>query len=168
MIAFALLASLCITRHIGDLSAANAESAVQAPVADAVSAPSSATPVPAAAELLQLNLDSALAGRTIEFQTDSDVITPAGQQILDGLLPLLSAAPDARLEIEGHTDARGAPDANLALSQRRAEAVRRYLADRGIAADRLTAVGYGATQSLTAGTSPAELRRNRRISFQVK
>jgi OOP family OmpA-OmpF porin len=166
VIAFALLASLCLSRHVGDLSAGGAG---QTPAGAAAGTPAfDGAPAPAEAGLLQANLDSALAGRTIEFATGSDVITPAGQQILDGLLPLLSAAADARIEIGGHTDARGADDANLALSQRRAEAVRRYLVEKGIAADRLTAVGYGQTRPLTAGTSQAELRLNRRISFQVK
>jgi OOP family OmpA-OmpF porin len=168
VIAFALLAFLCVTRHVGDLSAGSAGSAVHTPAGDAADAPSNGAPTPAEVGLLQVNLDSALAGRTIEFETASDVITAAGQQILDGLLPLLRAVADARIEIGGHTDARGADDANLALSQRRAEAVRRYLVEQGIAADRLTAVGYGETRPLTAGTSQAELRLNRRISFQVK
>jgi OOP family OmpA-OmpF porin len=169
VVAFALLASLCITRHAGDLSAGGAGPAVQTPAGAAAGAPSvDGVPAPAETRLLQVNLDSALAGRTIEFETASDVITPAGQLILDGVLPLLRAAADVRIEIGGHTDARGADDANLALSQRRAEAVRRYLVEQGIAADRLTAVGYGETRPLTAGTSQAELRLNRRISFQVK
>jgi OOP family OmpA-OmpF porin len=168
-IVFALLAFVCISRHVGDLSAGGAGSAVQTPAGDAVGAPPF-NGVPTAAETgpLQVSLDRVLAGSTIEFETASDVITPAGLRILDSLVPLLSAAPAARIEIGGHTDARGADDANLALSQGRAEAVRRYLIDKGVAADRLTAVGYGETQPLTAGTTPAELRSNRRITFQVQ
>lgn len=89
---------------------------------------------------------------------------------LQKLSELLHQNPDLRIEIQSHTDSRGDDDANMAFSQKRAEAIRDLLVQLGIAAGRVTAVGYGETQLLNPcknGISCAEEfhQQNRRTVF---
>jgi OOP family OmpA-OmpF porin len=75
--------------------------------------------------------------------------------------------PYTDIEIGGHTDKYGEPEYNRELSQRRADAVRRYFTKHGLA-NRFTAVGYGASQPLSVSEKRASLQRNRRIELRVK
>ena len=73
-------------------------------------------------------------------------LRPDARLDLDPLVALLKAYPEVEIELSSHTDARGKSDYNQSLSQRRAESAVKYLTDRGIAANRIKAVGYGETQ----------------------
>jgi outer membrane protein OmpA-like peptidoglycan-associated protein len=73
-------------------------------------------------------------------------LRPDARLDLDPLVALLKAYPEVEIELSSHTDARGKSDYNQSLSQRRAESAVKYLTDRGIAAKRIKAVGYGETQ----------------------
>ena len=96
---------------------------------------------------------------TAEFADDS------GTRI-DAIAELLRRHPDVRVEIEGHTDASGPARENLALSQRRANAVRDALVEAGVARDRLVAYGYGEGVPLADNATPEGRARNRRIEFR--
>ena len=76
--------------------------------------------------------------------------------------------PLCLIEIEGHTDAEGTPERNARLSRRRAEAVAEYLAEAGVDAQKLSAVGYGETRPVAPNDTPANRARNRRIEFAVR
>ena len=81
------------------------------------------------------------------FDTNSATIKPESYPDLDRVVTFMKqTAPSATGVVEGHTDSQGADAANMALSQRRADAVLKYLVDHGVAAGRLTAKGYGETQ----------------------
>ncbi|MBN9508418.1 MAG: OmpA family protein [Alphaproteobacteria bacterium] len=103
---------------------------------------------------------------TVEFGTGSDELTPQARATLDALGKALSSADLAkyRFRIEGHTDTVGSPGYNQALSQRRAEAVARYLESSfGVASARLEAVGMG-EQGLLVPTPPQTPNaQNRRV-----
>jgi outer membrane protein OmpA-like peptidoglycan-associated protein/tetratricopeptide (TPR) repeat protein len=91
---------------------------------------------------------------------------------LETFYQLMVMHPGVRGEIMAHTDARAAADYNLDLSQRRAEAVFRYLVNRGIAPERLTAKGYGETQPVNHCIDGVECteeqhQRNRRVEFRI-
>ena len=73
--------------------------------------------------------------------------------------------PDITIEIQGHTDSRGGDDYNMRLSGERAEAVRQYLMQQGIAAGRLTARGYGETRPIDTNRTEAGRANNRRVEF---
>jgi outer membrane protein OmpA-like peptidoglycan-associated protein len=77
----------------------------------------------------------------------------------------LKAYPEVRVEIAGYTDDVGKDDYNLGLSQRRAEAVKQYLANSGLSADRIVARGYGETNPIATNGTPAGRAENRRIEF---
>ena len=80
---------------------------------------------------------------------------------------MLRATPSLSLRIEGHADERGSDEYNLALSQRRSAAAKRFLAGLGISADRVETVGYGEEQPLDQEESEAAWARNRRDEFRV-
>jgi outer membrane protein OmpA-like peptidoglycan-associated protein len=82
----------------------------------------------------------------INFDFATDDIDARSKRALDKVVAAMDANPRWRLTIEGHTEALGTPDYNLALSERRARAVRKYLEAAGVAPQRLTAVGFGASR----------------------
>ena len=96
-----------------------------------------------AAEAEQGVLDAALDKRIIEFDSGKATITPAGLAILDEMAAVMLKLRGRKVEVIGHTDNTGLRASNLALSQARAEAVRAYLAGKGIAADSVLVSGQG-------------------------
>jgi len=107
----------------------------------------------------------ALAAKGIYFETNSDVIKESSFVNLDKLATILNEYPDANVSIEGHTDSDGDDAKNLDLSQRRADAVKAYLASHGIAASRLTSSGFGETKPVADNKSSAGKAKNRRVDF---
>lgn len=107
----------------------------------------------------------ALAAKGINFETNSDVIKATSFTNLDNLVKLLNQYPEAKVEIQGHTDNSGTPEKNKDLSQRRADAVKKYLQEHGIDATRLTSVGYGQDKPIAPNTTAAGKAQNRRVDF---
>ena len=147
-------------------------SSTKAPSLAAALSPKAPSPTtPSLAEipspLLQKKLDEILARSSIEFESNSTRMTPRSLATLDQLIDQLRHAPRTAIEIGGHTDKYGKPDYNLQLSQRRADAVRRYFTKHGLP-KQFTAVGYGASQPLSVAENRTGLQRNRRIELRVK
>lgn len=103
-----------------------------------------------------------LFSKQIQFQTASANILPESYNALDSVAILLLAYPNVNALIEGHTDNVGDDEENLQLSQRRADAVLKYLTDKKIDATRLTATGYGETQPVATNKTDAGRTLNRR------
>jgi outer membrane protein OmpA-like peptidoglycan-associated protein len=78
----------------------------------------------------------------------------------------MNAYPEVRIEIRGHTDSQGPAAFNLQLSQKRAESVRQYLINGGIAADRITAIGVGEEEPISSNATAEGRSQNRRIEFK--
>jgi len=133
-------------------------------VALAPKAPSLTEASPAS---LQKRLNEILARSSIEFESNSTTMTPTSLATLHQLIAELRQSPRTAIEIGGHTDKYGEPDYNLQLSQRRADAVRRYFTKHGLP-KQFTAVGYGASRPLSVAENRAGLQRNRRIELRVK
>jgi outer membrane protein OmpA-like peptidoglycan-associated protein len=112
-------------------------------------------------------LPERLLVQNLTFDTDSAAIDPESRQVLDEVAGVLANHPTAKIRVEGHTDATGAPDVNRQLSQARADATRRYLGERGIDANRIEAVGHGAQQPIATNENPAGRARNRRTEIVV-
>jgi OOP family OmpA-OmpF porin len=149
---------------VPSLAAAPSPKAPSLPVAPSPTTPSLAEiPSP----LLQKKLDEILARASIEFESNSTTMTPRSFATLDQLIDQLRHAPRTAIAIGGHTDKYGKPDYNLQLSQRRADAVRRYFSKHGLT-NQFTAVGYGASRPLLVAKNRAGLQRNRRIELRVK
>ena len=128
-------------------------------------------PVPASgpltAEDCQIAMARVLASKQIRFKLASAELDPASVPLLDQLYGLSRRCPEARMRVEGHTDAQGDAAANLRLSQRRAQAVVAALAQRGLPASRLQAQGFGEDRLLDPGSTPEAHERNRRIEFHL-
>lgn len=92
----------------------------------------------------------------IFYAFDKATLLPESKNALDSLILMLNENPNITIELSAHTDYRGAEDYNKTLSQKRAESVVKYLINHGIAADRLTAVGYGAEKPKTIRRKVAE------------
>lgn len=101
----------------------------------------------------------------INFDTGKATINPDSSKMLDDAAAALKAAPALRVEVAGHTDNVGTPDANMKLSQERAQAVMAALAQRGVGADRLTAKGYGQTAPVADNRSEEGRAKNRRVEL---
>lgn len=112
-------------------------------------------------------LDQTLANRIIEFETGSANLTSQGRGILDEIVAVLPRLRSRTIEIIGHTDNSGSRDANLVLSQERADKVKKYLIDKGAEAALLSSTGVGPDQPVATNTTADGRARNRRIEFRV-
>lgn len=126
------------------------------------------TPVIAAAKSCQAKFNELLKGETILFVTASAQLNPTSHKLLDLLAEVAKQCPEAKITIAGHTDRQGAADYNRKLSEQRASSVVAYLKQKGIAATRLTAVGYGFDKPVTGNSTPEGMQKNRRIEFNVE
>lgn len=106
--------------------------------------------------------------RKIHFASGAARLRPDGHQLLDIVAQVLAESPQIKhVEIQGHTDSQGADKRNLKLSQARAEAVRDYLIQRGMASDRLTARGYGESRPKRPNLTAQGRAINRRVEFRI-
>lgn len=102
----------------------------------------------------------------VAFEFDSDRLESGAFAALDEAIVTLRMNPDLALEVAGHTDGLGAEAYNLSLSQRRAEAVRRYLVDNGVT-NTLTARGYGESEPVADNGTAAGRAENRRVVLRI-
>ncbi len=103
----------------------------------------------------------------IQFETGKDVILPKSFPILDAIANVMFENPTFNLTINGHTDNVGKDEANQLLSERRAASVRRYLIGKGVAEERMTSNGFGATIPIADNKTKAGRALNRRVEFLV-
>lgn len=101
----------------------------------------------------------------IYFDSDSATPKPESEKTLNEILAALKAQPSLKLLIAGHTDSTGTAAHNLTLSQQRAEAVVSWLVGHGIAAQRLSAKGFGQTQPVADNSTAAGRALNRRVEL---
>jgi outer membrane protein OmpA-like peptidoglycan-associated protein len=104
----------------------------------------------------------------ITFETGKAAIKPESKPVIDQMIDLMKNNPDLKVEIQGHTDNVGQPDANKKLSQDRADAVKKALSDGGIAADRMTAAGYGDSKPVADNKTEEGKAQNRRVELVKK
>ncbi len=103
----------------------------------------------------------------LEFETGSANLKPASMEQLKNIAEILKAYPNVTLKLGGYTDNTGNPDANLALSQKRAQSTMNELVKLGVAANRLEAEGYGDKHPVADYATEEGRQRNRRIDVRV-
>lgn len=103
----------------------------------------------------------------ILFELDKAELTSDAMQSLSRLVKFLKDFPEREVVIKGYTDSTGSEAYNLDLSQRRAEAVRRFLVDNGIAPERIVARGYGEAYPVASNDTAAGRVRNRRVDIVI-
>jgi OOP family OmpA-OmpF porin len=101
----------------------------------------------------------------VNFETGKATLTPESQTILNGVAESLVANDSIKVQVSGHTDNTGSAAVNARLSKARAEAVRQYLVDKGVAADRLTARGYGPSKPIASNKTAEGRAQNRRVEL---
>ena len=101
------------------------------------------------------------------FETGRAILKPGGLQAIDKLSIFLEKHPDRGVLIEGHTDSVGKEEFNMHLSQRRAEAVRNALLERGVNAQRITTKGYGESYPVASNKTAEGRQLNRRVEVVV-
>jgi OOP family OmpA-OmpF porin len=104
----------------------------------------------------------------VHFDFDRYTLRPEAVKILDDAIESLRANADMRITIEGHTCNIGTAEYNLALGERRAQAVRDYLTNRGVAAGRMQTVSYGEERPKYDNSREETRRLNRRAALTVR
>lgn len=107
------------------------------------------------------------AFENLEFQSGKAIILATSFKSLDDLAALLIKKPEWKLQIAGHTDNKGDAKKNLILSKNRAEAVKKYLASKGVDATRLKPEWYGQTKPIATNATPEGRQKNRRVEMNV-
>jgi outer membrane protein OmpA-like peptidoglycan-associated protein len=102
------------------------------------------------------------------FGFDEDKLSRDAPAPLDEVLREIAMRPGATIDVEGHTDELGTREYNQGLSERRAEAVARYLAGRGVPRARLVVRGFGADRPVTPGPDEESRRHNRRVEIVIR
>lgn len=105
--------------------------------------------------------------RGVNFDFDRASLTANAQSILDNVAEELNAYPDIAVELSGHTDALGSDQYNQQLSDRRAASVKRYLVGKGVAATRMSTVGYGESHPVADNQTDNGRELNRRVELKV-
>jgi OOP family OmpA-OmpF porin len=100
------------------------------------------------------------------FDTDKATLKPSAQALLDRVVAFLQKNQQWQVEIQGHTDNTGPKAWNETLSQMRADSVKNYLVTRGVAADRLTAKGFGWSEPIASNDTAEGRQQNRRVDFR--
>lgn len=106
--------------------------------------------------------------QNITFNTNSAVITPTSDRVLQNVVRYLKKHPFKTVEVWGHTDARGAALYNEKLSLARAQSVHNYLVTSGIDASQIKYDGWGERKPVAPNISAEELRQNRRVEFVIR
>ena len=106
--------------------------------------------------------------KTVYFDYNAHELTDQAKSTLSNNAAWMKANPDAKVVIEGHCDNRGSTEYNLALGEKRAGVVRKYLVNWGIDRGRLSIVSYGEEQPLAYAEDEGSHARNRRAEFRVK
>jgi peptidoglycan-associated lipoprotein len=104
--------------------------------------------------------------RVIYFDFDQSTIKPEFRSALNGHAAYLSQNPSARIVLEGHADERGTREYNIALGERRGNAVSRYLVVQGVSIEAIEVVSFGEERPVNSGSDSASLSENRRVEVR--
>ncbi len=102
---------------------------------------------------------------TVHFGYDKSTLDATSRKDIATNVEWMKANPTVRVQIEGHCDSRGTIEYNVALGERRANAVKAYMVSLGIPAERLSTISYGKEKPLEMGDSEAAWAKNRRANF---
>ncbi|MEQ4925222.1 peptidoglycan-associated lipoprotein Pal [Proteus hauseri] len=117
---------------------------------------------PTAEELARQQLEQLKQQNIVYFGFDKYDISSDYATLLDAHAAFLRSNPSVKITVEGHADERGTPEYNIALGERRANAVKMYLQGKGVSADQLSIVSYGKEKPAVLGHDEAAYAKNRR------
>ncbi len=143
---------------------------VKEAVAEAKKPDEAAPEVKQAINVCQNKLNSAMAGKSIHFRTNAAVIQQESHELLNQIASVMTECKDeiaSGVSISGHTDSRGDDAYNMALSLRRAAAVKSYLQKHNVSSTLLKSVGKGETSPVASNDTREGRAKNRRITFTI-
>lgn len=141
------------------------EAAAAAAAAAAAQQEQQAAASAAAAEQQRLRDAAAAYGNVFYFDYDSYNLTPDAVSALDAHISALQGS-EATVRLEGHTDERGTREYNMALGERRANAVRDYMVVNGVSSYRIETVSYGEERPIAYGSGESNWSQNRRVELK--
>ncbi|GAB6069710.1 peptidoglycan-associated lipoprotein Pal [Thiomicrorhabdus hydrogeniphila] len=121
----------------------------------------------AAADLAakKAELQAMINGKVVHFDFDQSEIAPSNYEVIKANADFLSLEPDAKVTIKGYCDERGTREYNLALGERRAQAVQNALVAEGVSPSRITVISFGEDNPVDDGHNEAAWAKNRRAEF---
>jgi peptidoglycan-associated lipoprotein len=122
---------------------------------------------PKAATEASMEEQAKAALQDVHFELDASTLSEEARSLLSGNAAWLKQNPGVKVQIEGHCDERGAEEYNLALGQRRAQAVKEYMMSLGVDEARMKTISYGESLPLDPGHTEAAWAKNRRAHFAL-
>ena len=141
---------------------------VDAPEPKVVPKAEEPNPEPTNIESCKSKIDTLLSQNKIHFEYNKATIKKESFILLDNLIKVINECPNSKVIIEGHTDSDGSKRYNKSLSTKRANAVKVYLVQKGVAEKRLEAIGYGESKPIATNATKEGKEKNRRIEFKFK
>jgi peptidoglycan-associated lipoprotein len=118
-------------------------------------------------ELGDSDSGKAMGLQTVQFPYDSFTLNEEARATIKNNASILKDKASLKVQIEGHCDSRGGIQYNIALGEKRANAVRKFMEEQGVPADRLTTISYGKERLLDSSDSEAAHGKNRRANFVI-
>jgi OOP family OmpA-OmpF porin len=140
--------------------------APSAPAAAPAASATAPTPAPASIPVVVPAAQNVTYKADSFFDFDQSAVKPEGQAALRNLLSQAKGATIEQIRIEGHTCSTGPEKYNMALSLRRAEAVKAFLVKEGVAADKIVTEGFGESQPAASNNTSEGRSRNRRVEVE--
>jgi len=109
----------------------------------------------------------AMGLNTVYFDYDSFLLTGTSKKVLEQNASILKSNDSVKIQIEGHCDQRGGIEYNIALGEKRANAVKKFLNDMGINSDRVATISYGKERPIDSAENEAAYSKNRRANFAI-
>ena len=158
-----------MTVSLAACSSSGSDADMEEPAPAPAPAPA-ATPAPAPAEPQltreEMREQEMLAMTVFYFDFDQSDLKPEAREALVYHANRLKANPNMSVRLEGHADERGTREYNLALGERRAQSVERYLQVQGVSARQMETISYGEERPVASGTTEAAYARNRRVELK--
>jgi len=155
----------CSNTDTANEEAAAAEAASAAAAQEAAREAEARAAAEVAAEQQRLQDAAMAAGTVFYFAFDSSALTDEARVAVDAHIGAL-LTNDQSVRLEGHTDERGTSEYNLALAERRANAVRDYMVANGVPSYRIETISYGEESPVAFGSGEANWQQNRRVELK--
>jgi peptidoglycan-associated lipoprotein len=110
---------------------------------------------------------NSLGLETVHFNFDTSTVESSEKSLLKKDAEILRSNPTVKIQIEGHCDARGGIQYNIALGEKRAQSVQHYLEDNGVPASRLSIISYGKERPLDPAQTEEAYKKNRRANLVI-
>ena len=167
-IVVASLVAACGSQEVKkDVPVADRTTPTTQPSRPATSTTTSPTTQPAIAANPLTDPKNILSKRSVYFDFDSNVVKDEFRPVVQAHARYMVEKKDAKIRVEGNCDERGSREYNLALGQRRADAIKNHMINQGVAPSRLAVVSYGEEKPLDPGSNERAWAQNRRAEFII-